>query len=218
MNARDAILGRLRGNGATPSVVPRRGPQPSPCEAPVSRFVDRALRLSSTVSHVAMRSGLPDAVSAYLDECRLGNEIVCWPEFLDLNWIGSRLIAAVRPVEPDDRVGVTGVFCAIAETGTLMLLSGPQTPAATSLLPDTHIAVVDTTRIVATMEDAWALLRHERGLLPRAVNFVSGPSRTADIEQTVTLGAHGPARVHIVLVGDVDRRDGGARPSCATTG
>jgi L-lactate dehydrogenase complex protein LldG len=55
-------------------------------------------------------------------------------------------------------------------------------------------------RIVRNMEEAWALCRAETRVLPRAVNFISGPSRTADIEQTVTLGAHGPYRVHIVLV------------------
>ena len=98
-------------------------------------------------------------------------------------------------------VGITGAFAGIAETGTLMLLSGPQTPATASLLPETHIAVVDKTQIVATMEDAWDRLRDEHGKLPRAVNFVSGPSRTADVEQTVTLGAHGPYRVLIIFVG-----------------
>jgi L-lactate dehydrogenase complex protein LldG len=61
--------------------------------------------------------------------------------------------------------------------------------------------VLHKNRIVPYMEDAWALLRKEKGDLPRAVNFVSGPSRTADIEQTIVLGAHGPYRVHIVLVG-----------------
>jgi len=80
-----------------------------------------------------------------------------------------------------------------------MLLSGPDTPASVSLLPETHVALLPVKRIVARMEDAWALARREHALLPRAVNFVSGPSRTADIEQTVTLGAHGPYRVLIVL-------------------
>ena len=69
-----------------------------------------------------------------------------------------------------------------------------------SLLPETHIAIVPVDRIVATMEDAFALLRSERGKLPRAVNFISGPSRTGDIEQTIVLGAHGPCRVHLILV------------------
>jgi len=104
-----------------------------------------------------------------------------------------------------DPVGITGCYCALAETGTLVLLSSPQTPAATHLLPATHIALVPASRIVATMEDAFALLRAERSgveaMMPRAINMVSGPSRTGDIEQTIVLGAHGPFRVHLVIVG-----------------
>ena len=102
------------------------------------------------------------------------------------------------------RSGITGAYCAIAETGTLMMLSGVATPGVTSLLPETHIAVLRVSRIVRGMEDAWALLRAERGAtaMPRAVNFISGPSRTADIEQTLVMGAHGPYRVHIILTGD----------------
>jgi len=66
-------------------------------------------------------------------------------------------------------------------------------------LPETHIAVVRKSRIVRGMEEAWQLMRDELGAPPRAVNFISGPSRTADIEQTVTVGAHGPYRVHVIL-------------------
>ena len=84
-----------------------------------------------------------------------------------------------------------------------MFLSGEKTPAATSLLPETHIDVLPVQRIVSGMEEGWNLLRTEQGKMPRAVNFISGPSRTADIEQTLVLGAHGPYRVHIVLVGDL---------------
>ncbi len=97
-------------------------------------------------------------------------------------------------------VGITGCFCAIAETGSLMLLSGPQTFASAALLPETHIAVVPVSRIVDGLEDAFALVRSERGELPRATNTISGPSRTGDIEQTIVLGAHGPYRVHVILV------------------
>jgi L-lactate dehydrogenase complex protein LldG len=82
-----------------------------------------------------------------------------------------------------------------------MLVSGAATPASVSLVPETHVAVLSARRIVAHMEDAWDLLRAERRELPRAVNFVSGPSRTADIEQTLILGAHGPYRVHVIIVG-----------------
>jgi len=82
-----------------------------------------------------------------------------------------------------------------------MMVTGPDTPATLSLLPETHVAVVRKPRIVPGMEEAWRLLREELRVPPRAVTFISGPSRTADIEQTVTLGAHGPYRVHIVIVG-----------------
>jgi len=103
-----------------------------------------------------------------------------------------------------DPVGVTGCFCALAETGTLVLTSSGETPSSTHLLPETHVAIVPASRIVATMEDAFALMRAERGgvagMMPRAINMVSGPSRTGDIEQTIVLGAHGPYRVHIVVV------------------
>jgi L-lactate dehydrogenase complex protein LldG len=106
----------------------------------------------------------------------------------------------VRPATGSDLVGITECFCALAETGTLMLCSGPDTPAATSLLPETHVAIVPAERILVGMEEAWNLARAELGEIPRAVNFISGPSRTGDIEQTIVLGAHGPYRVHIVIV------------------
>lgn len=117
-----------------------------------------------------------------------------------LDWAGQGLQVDGRSARDTDLVGITGAFCAIAETGTLMMCSGKETPATTSLLPETHIAVVSRSRIVAGMEDAWSLLRRDQGGMPRAVNFISGPSRTADIEQTVTLGAHGPYRVHVLLM------------------
>jgi L-lactate dehydrogenase complex protein LldG len=82
----------------------------------------------------------------------------------------------------------------------LMLLSGPDSNVSASLLPETHIAIVFAPRIVAAMEDAFALARAECGELPRTVNFISGPSRTGDIEQTIVLGAHGPYRVHVIIV------------------
>ena len=209
MSAREAILQRIRSAQAH-SVVPEveriianpvRGPQPAPAADLISRFTAHAKALSSEVLRIKHQGELPQVTAQYLAKNNLGNHTLCWPDFLELGWIAARIVVAAQAASEDDAVGITGAFCAIAETGTLMLLSGAHTPAATSLLPATHIAVLDSTRVVATMEDAWELLRRERGGLPRAVNFISGPSRTADIEQTVTLGAHGPARVLIVLVG-----------------
>ena len=213
MSARDDILGRVRRGvgkddfaGRRAAAVaslqaPVRGPQPTMNADLVARFRAKAEYLSSTVVGVPSLLEVPAAVAAYLGENGLAAEAVATADVGRLDWSGSRLRVEARPAVDDDKTGISGCFCAIAETGTLMLLSSPETPATVSLLPETHIALVDVSRIVATMEDAFALLRAERGSLPRAVNFISGPSRTGDIEQTIVLGAHGPCRVHLILLG-----------------
>ncbi len=177
-----------------------QGPRPGTGDDAVARFRERALGLATTIDELRSFAEVPAAVARYLRGLGLGPAAVCWPEFAALDWRAEGLSVESRAARGDDRVGITGAFCAIAETGTLMMCSGPQTPPAASLLPETHVAVIARNRIVTGMEDAWALLRAEMKVLPRAVNFVSGPSRTADIEQTVSLGAHGPYRVHILLV------------------
>ncbi len=167
-----------------------------------ARFRDRALALSCTVAEVPDMRAVPAAVAVFLSDYTLPLRAVCWPELCTLEWASQGLLVEDRPALPSDLVGMTGVFCAIAETGTLMTLSGPHTPAVSSLLPETHIAVVRASQIVPAMEEAWQRLRNAHGEMPRAVNFISGPSRTADIEQTLTFGAHGPYRVHVVLVNE----------------
>lgn len=210
MSAKDIILSRIRAargrvDGADPMEHIRahpRNPGPRIGGDLPALFRTRAKKLASDVVEVASLQGVPAIVAIYLAERGLPFRVVCWPGLAALDWQGSGLNVEVRGAVAEDMVGITGAFCGIAETGTLMLLSGPETPAAVSLLPETHVAVLPRSRVVPAMEDAWALLRSERGQLPRAVNFVSGPSRTADIEQTVTLGAHGPYRVLIVLAGE----------------
>lgn len=213
MTARDDILGRVRQGVGKADFAQRkaaaqglltarlRGPQPVLSGDLTERFQGKAESLSSTVEAVADRAAVPAAVARYLAAQDLHPEIVMTPDVADLDWTSHGVQGAARGAVDTDRIGVTACFCAVAETGTLMLLSGPDSPATVSLLPETHIALVDTTRIVATMEDAFALLRAEQGDVPRAINFISGPSRTGDIEQTIVLGAHGPCRVHLILIG-----------------
>ncbi|KPK29074.1 MAG: hypothetical protein AMJ66_10390 [Betaproteobacteria bacterium SG8_40] len=211
MAARENILSRIRaanaslqtGDGAQ-STASRlaghpRGPLPTMGWDPLQRFIDCSIAAASTLDRVDKREGVPVAVARYLSENGLPMRGVCWPEFADLDWSGAGLEMQARSANGDDKVGVTGSFCALAETGTLLLLSGEQQHATTSLLPETHVAVVSKKRVVVCMEDAWDLLRKEVGHLPRQVNFVSGPSRTADIEMTLVYGAHGPFRVHIII-------------------
>jgi len=214
MSARANILARIRtrqGKAVTPRNAERelvtkfiaehpQSPRPHVDADLAARFRDRALNLTTSIEDLASFQEVPAAVARYLSEKQLSKSAVCWPEFSMLDWAAQGVQVDLRPARDSDLIGITGAFCAIAETGTLMMCSGKDTPATTSLLPETHIAVVSRARIVAGMEDAWALLRRDIGSMPRAVNFISGPSRTADIEQTVTLGAHGPYRVHVLLI------------------
>jgi L-lactate dehydrogenase complex protein LldG len=221
-SARDAVLARVRkalgatgdraaARGEADAYIALHGHGPRPAMPPdlVDRFLRRATDMESSVERIADRGEVPAAVARYLDALTLPPALaaqkshrgVCWPEFGDLDWTGAGLEIDVRPTVGDDRLGITGVFCAIAETGTLVLLAGAHTPTATALLVDTHVAVLRADRVVSGMEEAYALVRQERGRLPRAVNLISGPSRTGDIEQTIVLGAHGPFRVHILVLG-----------------
>lgn len=176
------------------------GPRPRSDWERIARFRERAAALASTLDAVETLDAVPGAAARYLRDYGLPLAVVIWPELAAIDWAAAGIAVQTRKAEGHDLVGISGAYCALAETGTLLLLSGAATPASTSLLPETHIAILHTARIVDTMEDAWALVRAERGELPRAANFISGPSRTADIEQTLVLGAHGPYRVHVVLV------------------
>ena len=219
--SRDAVLARVRKSlgrtgpadraraEADSYIAARRhGPRPAMPTDLVAHFLSRATDMASTVERIGALAEVPSAVARYLDALVLPPALaaqkshagVCWPELAGLDWAGAGLAIEARPTIGDDRLGVTGCFCAIAETGTLVFLSGAQTPTATALLPDTHVAVVRADRVVSGMEEAFALIRAEHGAPPRAINMISGPSRTGDIEQTIVLGAHGPYRVHILMV------------------
>lgn len=212
MSARDEILQRVRAGlskgdadtrrAAAEAVMlhPARGPQPRLGADLAARFASKAQYLASTVESVSGRAQVPLAVARYLSERSLPPQAVATGDVAGFDWAGVGIDVATRVAVDADKTGISSCFCAIAETGTLLLLSGSQTPGSVSLLPETHIVIVPVGRIVATMEDAFALVRAERGKLPRAVNFISGPSRTGDIEQTIVLGAHGPCRVHLILV------------------
>jgi L-lactate dehydrogenase complex protein LldG len=209
MSAREDILARVRANlGRAAGPAPAR-----PGAAPAGEsqwwrhggdlatpFRAKSEALATTVAEVAAWDRVPAAVARYLAAGGLPARAVGWPLLAAHPWREAGIEFEPRGAVDADLVGITGCFCAIAETGTLMLVSGPETPASVSLLPETHVAVVRESRIVADMEAAWALARTELGALPRAVNFVSGPSRTGDIERTIVLGAHGPYRVHVIVV------------------
>jgi L-lactate dehydrogenase complex protein LldG len=103
----------------------------------------------------------------------------------------------------EDQVSLSRAAAAAAETGTLFLLSGSENPSTLNFLPETHVVLIKADDIAGAYEECWAKIRniYGPGQLPRTVNLISGPSRTADIEQTIVMGAHGPRQLLAVIIG-----------------
>ena len=184
-------------------LIPARSQIPRPDQ--VTLFVRNVEKEFGTVTRVADDDAVPDAVADYLAAQNLPSDLTMspHPELRAIPW-SKRPLLQIREgrAVADDLVSVQHAFAAVAETGTLMFPSAPDRPTTINLLPDTAIAVLRASRIVGPYEDAWDLLRREMTSMPRNVMLVTGPSRSADIEQTLELGAHGPRRLHIVLIED----------------
>jgi L-lactate dehydrogenase complex protein LldG len=170
----------------------------------VDLFVAMAEEVQTTVARVASPDEVPGEVARYLAAENLPAELAMAPDpRLDaIPWDQRPLVQIRRGrAEPGDAVSLTPCLAAVAETGTLLLVSGPETPTTLNFLPDTHIVVLHAGQVVASYEDGWDLVREQQEW-PRTVNLITGPSRTGDIEQRIQLGAHGPRRLHVVLVED----------------
>ena len=210
-DARTAILARLRRSlgradgsreiAASPAgIIPARADLDLPGR--IALFVRQAEAVQTSVRRLDDEAEVPAAVMDYLRAHNLPMRLVMAPDpALDRpDWPAMLEIRRGR-AEDADPVGLTTAFAGIAETGTLMLLSGAQTPTTVAFLPETSIVVLRADRVLRAYEDALAMLREERGELPRSINLITGPSRSGDIEQTIQLGAHGPRRLLVLLVG-----------------
>ena len=187
-----------------PGIIPARTTSLDP-KGLRDLFVQMAEDVQTTVTRVADPADVPGAVADYLANHNLPADLTMAPDpALDAYPWADRPLLRIRRgrAEDLDQVSVTGAFAAIAETGTLMLTSGNDRPTTLNLMPDTHVVVLRADQVVGPYETAWARLRAEQegNAMPRTVNFITGPSRTGDIEQRIQLGAHGPRRLHVVLV------------------
>jgi L-lactate dehydrogenase complex protein LldG len=198
---RAAVAARLA--GAPTGIIPKRG-QGEPAER-IATFKDEAARAAATLSEVASATDVPAEIARYLREgnmpanLRMGADAKLAP----MPWDATSLEISHGASDGHDLNAVSRAFAAVAETGTLALASGADNPTTLNFLPDNHIVVVFAEDVVGDFESVFAHLRAVEGAgsAPRTLNFITGPSRSADIEQTLLFGAHGPRRLHIVLVG-----------------
>ena len=170
----------------------------------VLEFIRMTTGEATTVCRVNHATGVPAAVAAFLKDHGLPSTAVLAPhkDIEEMPWDTSGIRVRFGRAVKNDLTGVTPAFAGIAETGCLMMLSGPNHPYTLNFLPENHIAVLRRTRIIATAEDAFDLIRQQFGAghMPRTSLMVAGPSRSADIGYSLQFGAHGPKRLHCILV------------------
>ena len=212
-NAREQILGRIRAalgrtrlSTADRQTLAQRvnSPpvtiQPRWKEPDKTRFTRKLSEAAATVGSIADINELPVLVSRYLEKYRLEHRLLITddPMVASLPWGDIRIHTG--PNDGHYPVCLTLAYAGIAETGTIVVCSSPQSPTTHNFLPEHHIILLPAERLVKHIEDLWQKLRAEEKGLARTINLITGPSRTADIEQTIQLGAHGPRFLHIVLL------------------
>ncbi len=187
------------------NVVPLRGKVDAPGRVDV--FLAEAERVNATTERLSGLDEVPAAVARLLRSRNLPLVIKAAPDpaLAGIPWATEPALTVTSGAAADgDETTITAAIAAVAETGTVVMESAPGSPVLLSFLPALHTVVVREADILGTYEEVWQRLRrkHGPGRLPRGINWITGPSRTADIEQTLLLGAHGPRDLHILVIGD----------------
>jgi L-lactate dehydrogenase complex protein LldG len=170
----------------------------------VARFKEMQRALGVDMIEVAAADEIPAAIAAYLygrglpPRLRMGSD----PPLAALPWPrAASLVVDTGPARDGDTAGLSRAVAGVAETGTLVLASGPGSPVTLGFLPDTHIVLLGMETIVGSYEEGCALaLAANGGVMPRTLNLVTGASRTGDIGGKIVMGAHGPRRLAVILV------------------
>ena len=214
MSSREAILANIRkglkrgplGAEALTALAQRQYAEPPLLPALahadlVATFRKGLEKVAGTMAELARIEEVPAAVAAYLQEKGLPAAAAVAPALDHLDWASAGLSVHFGATRGADLTGVSRAWRGSAENGSLVLLSGPDNPTSLNFLPDHHLVVLARDDLVSHLEVVWAALRAQGGDWPRTVNVITGPSRTADIELTIQLGAHGPRSLHVLLVG-----------------
>jgi L-lactate dehydrogenase complex protein LldG len=215
--SREEVLGRIRRSlnrkGPLPAGVAqglaRRTERSAPhilpviAEGVIERFVNKVEAVAGTTVTCKSGAGISEAVVEFLESRRLPMRLVVSDDELiqSVSW-SNRLDVSKGLPDPSDLTSVTGAFGAVAETGSVVMISDRKTPTSLNFLPENHVVAVPKQRVFKHQEEVWQALRARPNGLPRTVNFITGPSRTGDVEQVLQLGAHGPRQLHVLMVDD----------------
>ncbi|HMU90574.1 MAG TPA: lactate utilization protein [Pseudomonadales bacterium] len=168
----------------------------------LERFVTKAEAALASVQRLGNLDELPAAIEAYLRQHQLPAALTV-PESGLAALLGPQPLPFAllqRPARSGDAACLTGCFAAMAETGSVVLRSGAELPIGSGYLPDSHLVLLRSEQIVDCYESLWRKVRAELGTMPRSLNWITGPSRSADIGMSMQMGAHGPIRLHLLLL------------------
>lgn len=198
---RESVAARLEKHPR--GIVPARGQKPEAKRTELFRQMVENAKASIVI--LDSKDDVPAAVAAYLRSKNLPQSIRHGDdERLSLiPWAKERTLEVTKGASDGAQLAsVSYSFAGVAESGTLVMLSGADNPTTLNFLPDHHLVVVDERDIAGDYETIWDRLRERLGAkaMPRVVNWITGPSRSGDIEQTHLLGAHGPRSLHVLVV------------------
>ena len=170
----------------------------------VALFAKIAELVQASVAIVPSRDDVPMEAARYLRDANLPATLRRGDDarLASMPWDRTTLDMSSGRSDGNDLNAISHAFGGVAESGTLAMVSGPDNPTTLNFLPDNHIVVIDGAEIAGDYETVFARMRetYGKGVMPRTLNFITGPSRSADIAQTMLLGAHGPRNLHIIIV------------------
>ena len=216
MITRDVILAKIRNARVNVAVQIRpardAGIEPvPPAHTPpaaadlLGQFIELAQAEAATVDQLAALAEVPAAVARYLEDQDIAGGVVLGPDpqIRGLDW---QAVASLKysdgPPRADGDTVITGCYAAVADCGAVVVASSSDHPVELNFLPANHIVLLRRDRVLENFEQLWAQLRRDYAgrALPRCINLIVGPSRTADLGVPPILGAHGPGRVHILII------------------
>ena len=215
-SARSDIFARLRdiSRKASPERIERDrlalggAPVPVPpasemCQA----FLVNVLKNRGSVDCVGNRTEAVAAIGHHIYSHFRSHRLVAGndPRLAAMPWRDAGVLPRFGRMEVGEPVALSFAQLGVVETGAVVTWTGKSNPAANNLLPEHHIVLVDTTDLVPDMEHAWGRIKQEmeKNGRPRGINFIAGPSSTADIEGQLVYGAHGPRKWHVILMGNM---------------
>jgi L-lactate dehydrogenase complex protein LldG len=204
MTSADNSAGRIElerealGSAAAPTP-----PAAERCQA----FLINVIKNQGSVDCAGNRTEAVKAVANYLYGNFRSHRLVAGnnSRLAAMPWRDAGVLPRFGSLEAGEPVALSYAQLGVAETGAVVTRTGKGNPGANNLLPEHHIVLVDAADLVDTLEQAWVKINQdmEKSGRPRGINFIAGPSSTADIEGQLVYGAHGPRRWHVIILGDV---------------